>query len=71
MISSVPISRTEREVMTAEDSSPAELEQVCGSVVSEALRSSLESAPRSVKFRGSSGNPAVKDLIRRFIGGDM
>ena len=38
VISSVPLSRADRDVMTAEDSSPAALEQVCGSVYKGAQR---------------------------------
>ena len=43
VISSDTLSRAEVDVMTAEDSSPAELEKVCGPVVSDVLRTRYSS----------------------------
>jgi len=57
-------------VLTAEDSSPADLEQVCGPVVNDVLRASLAAADRPAKFPGSCGNSSVKDLILRLTRSD-
>ena len=70
MTSSAALSLADRAVLTAVDSPPAELERVCGSVVTDALQAGLKSAPSASKFPCSESNTAVKDLIRRFVSGD-
>ena len=70
VLSSAAISHADRVVLTTGDSPPAELERVCGPVVTDALKAGLESASSASKFPCSESNTAVKDLIRRFVNSD-
>lgn len=53
VLSRKPLSRAEQLILAAEDSAPAELEQVCGQSVNDAIASRLSDVPAGALYQGT------------------